>query len=172
MKKLLLVGWDAADWQVIEPLMKEGKMPALQRLVKNGISGNIATLNPPLSPMLWTSIATSKRAYDHGVNGFVEVDYNKGEIKPVQATSRKVGTFWNILNEAGLKTNIVNWWPSHPAEKVDGVCVSNAFHQKAPSKGEPWPFENCGYTLRSLPWRTLNLLYPKPPGLTQRTIKC
>ena len=23
----LLVGWDAADWEVIKPLMREGKMP-------------------------------------------------------------------------------------------------------------------------------------------------
>jgi predicted AlkP superfamily phosphohydrolase/phosphomutase len=60
-RKILLVGWDAADWKVIRPLMDAGKMPNVRRLVENGCSGPIATLHPPLSPMLWTSIATGHR---------------------------------------------------------------------------------------------------------------
>jgi predicted AlkP superfamily phosphohydrolase/phosphomutase len=32
-----------------------------------GSHGNLATLEPQLSPMLWTSIATGKMAYHHGV---------------------------------------------------------------------------------------------------------
>jgi predicted AlkP superfamily phosphohydrolase/phosphomutase/tetratricopeptide (TPR) repeat protein len=147
-KKLLLIGWDAADWQIIEPLIKEGKMPALKSLMEKGCSGNIATLNPPLSPMLWTSIATGKRAYDHGIHGFAEYNAQTEEIEPVKATSRKVKTFWNILNEAGLKTNIINWWPSHPAEKINGVCVSNFFHAGAPTFGEEWRLdESCIFPL-------------------------
>ena len=63
--KVLLVGWDAADWKVIMPLIDAGKMPNLAGLIDKGICGNIATLQPVLSPMLWTSIATGKRAYKH-----------------------------------------------------------------------------------------------------------
>ena len=51
-KKILLIGWDAADWKVINPLMDAGKMPTLQKLVITGMMGNLATLDPPLSPML------------------------------------------------------------------------------------------------------------------------
>lgn len=141
--KLLLIGWDAADWNVINPLLKAGKMPALQRLINSGAHGNIATLNPVLSPMLWTSIATGKRAYDHGIHGFVEADKATGEISPVKATSRKAKPMWSILNEAGFKTNIVNWWPSHPAEKVNGVCVSNHYHKSAPVYGEDWALDEA-----------------------------
>ncbi|MCP4777565.1 MAG: phosphodiesterase, partial [Planctomycetaceae bacterium] len=64
--KVLLIGWDAADWKVIHELMDEGKMPTLQSMVDRGTMGNLRTLNPPLSPMLWTSIATGKRPYKHG----------------------------------------------------------------------------------------------------------
>ncbi len=140
-QKFLVIGWDAADWQVIEPLMAAGKMPALSKMLKEGVKGNIATLNPPLSPMLWTSIATGKRAYDHGIHGFVEVDSLTGNILPVRATTRKAKAIWNILNEAGLKTNVVNWWPSHPAEKLNGAVVTNQFHKDAPTHGEDWPLE-------------------------------
>ena len=65
--KVLLIGWDAADWKIINPLLEKGQMPALDKLINDGVMGNIATLNPPLSPMLWTSIATGKRAYKHGM---------------------------------------------------------------------------------------------------------
>ena len=73
-RKVLLIGWDAADWKVINPLLDAGKMPNLARLVEQGVIGNLATLQPVLSPMLWTSIATGKRAYKHGIHGFSEPD--------------------------------------------------------------------------------------------------
>ena len=71
-KKILLIGWDAADWKVINPLMDNGLMPTLNKLVNGGVIANLATLDPPLSPILWTSIATGKLADKHGILGFVE----------------------------------------------------------------------------------------------------
>lgn len=140
-KKLLLIGWDAADWQMIQPLVDSGEMPTLKSLMDKGVIGNISTLQPPLSPMLWTSIATGKRAYDHGILGFAEFNSEKQSVEPIRATKRKAKTFWNILNEAGLKTNVINWWPSHPAEKLNGICISNFYHQGAGEIGKEWPLE-------------------------------
>lgn len=138
-RKLLLIGWDAADWEVVDNLLSEGKMPTLKKFIDGGVRGNIASLSPTLSPILWTSIATGKRAYDHGINGFVESLPAEDKVIPVRSTSRKCKAAWNMLNEAGLKTNVVNWWPSHPAEMVDGAYVSNHFHKKPPVYGEDWP---------------------------------
>ena len=50
--KVLLIGWDAADWKVIMPLIKQGKMPTLAKFISEGVYGKIKTLDPPLSPML------------------------------------------------------------------------------------------------------------------------
>ena len=50
--KALLLGWDAADWKIISPLMDAGEMPNLKRFVENGVAGNLSTLYPVLSPML------------------------------------------------------------------------------------------------------------------------
>ena len=49
-RKVLLLGWDAADWKVITPLMDAGHMPSLESLVDRGVMGNLATLDPPFSP--------------------------------------------------------------------------------------------------------------------------
>lgn len=126
-RKVLLIGWDAADWKIIRPLLDSGQMPSLQRMVENGVMGNIATLDPPLSPMLWTSIATGMTADRHGILGFAEPDPATGKVRPATVTSRKVKAVWNILMQQGLKSHVVGWWPGHPAEPLNGVTVSNFF---------------------------------------------
>ena len=47
-KKLLVIGWDAADWKVINPLIQDGKMPALKKLMERGVFGNLKNLRSPL----------------------------------------------------------------------------------------------------------------------------
>ena len=97
-RKVLLFGWDAADWKVIHPLLDAGKMPHLARFLEQGVMGNIATLQPALSPTLWTSIATGKRPFKHGILGFSEPDPVTGGIRPITNLSRKTKAVWNILN--------------------------------------------------------------------------
>jgi len=134
-KKVLLIGWDAADWKVINPLMDQGKMPNVRALVEGGVMGQLATLHPPLSPMLWTSIATGKRPFQHGIHGFSEPTPDGLGIRPVTNLSRKCKAVWNILNQEGLRSVVVGWWPSHPAEPINGVMVSDHFHRAHGSGG-------------------------------------
>ncbi len=141
-RKVLLIGWDAADWKIINPLMDAGKMPAFKKIVENGVMGNIATLDPPLSPMLWTSIATGKRADKHGIMGFVEPDPESGGIRNVNSTSRTTRAIWNILHHEGYKSNIVGWWPSHPAEPINGVMISNFYQKASNEEGKPWVLQD------------------------------
>ena len=137
-KKVLLVGWDGADWKIINKLIDEGKMPAMKYLVENGTMGNMATLDPPFSPMLWTSIATGVRPDKHGILGFSEPDPNRLAIRPVSSSSRKVKAIWNILTQKGMKCHVVGWWPSHPAEPINGIMISNHFQREARDKNGHW----------------------------------
>ena len=134
-KKILLIGWDAADWEMIDPLLESGQMPALAQLIKGGLRGNLATLQPVLSPMLWTSIATGKRADKHGICGFTEPLPDGSGIGPVRSTSRKCKAIWNILSQNSLKSNIVGWFATNPAEPINGVMVTDQFFHP-PLKGE------------------------------------
>lgn len=127
-KKVLILGWDAADWKVIEPLIAQGRMPNLAGLMARGVNGNHSTIYPPLSPTLWTSIATGKRPYKHGVLGFTEPTRD-GQIRPCSILSRKTKALWNILAQQGKRSIVVGWWPSFPAEPIPGVMVSNRFQQ-------------------------------------------
>jgi predicted AlkP superfamily phosphohydrolase/phosphomutase/tetratricopeptide (TPR) repeat protein len=137
--KVLLIGWDAADWQMIDPLLEEGKMPHLAGFLEDGVRGNLASLQPVLSPLLWTSIATGKRADEHAITSFVEPSPEGNGIRSVSSTSRKCKAIWNILTQNGMRSNVVNWFASHPAEPIEGNIVSNFFpeldqHRRLPKQ--------------------------------------
>lgn len=139
--RVLLIGWDAADWKVIQPLLAAGEMPNLAKLIAGGLHGNIATLYPVLSPMLWTSIATGKRAYKHGIHGFSEPLPDGSGVRPITLLSRQTKAVWNILNQNDYRSIVAGWWPSHPAEPLNGVMVSNHFSHPVgtPDKMPPLP---------------------------------
>ena len=139
-KQLLIIGWDAADWIVIRQLFERRAMPNLKRLVEAGAHAELATLEPKLSPLLWSSIATGKTADKHGILNFVEPDPTGSGIRVSASTTRRTKALWNILTQSGMRTNVVSWYASHPAEPIAGVCVSNLFQQGAPdSPRNPWP---------------------------------
>ncbi len=138
-KKLLLIGWDAADWKLIWPLIAKGQMPALKSVIEDGVYGNMSTMNPPFSPMLWTSVATGKTPDKHGVQGFIELMPDMQGLRPVTTNSRTTRALWNIFHNQGLKSNVVGWWPSFPAEPINGIIVSDKFQKvnKDPKKPSP-----------------------------------
>jgi tetratricopeptide (TPR) repeat protein len=138
-KKVLLIGWDAADWKVINPLLDQGLMPTLDDFINHGVMGNLATLRPILSPMLWNSIGTGKRANKHGIHGFMEPDTQNGGIRPVSSTSRKVKAIWNILTQRGFKTHVLGWFAGHPAEPINGISVSDLYPYATAPQDQPWP---------------------------------
>ena len=138
-KKVLLIGWDAADWKVINPLLDQGLMPTLDDFINHGVMGNLATLRPILSPMLWNSIATGKRANKHGIHGFMEPDTQNGGIRPVSSTSRKVKAIWNILSQRGFKTHVLGWFAGHPAEPINGISISDLYPYATAPQDQPWP---------------------------------
>ncbi len=130
-KRVLLLGWDAADWQHINPLLEQGMMPTLERLINNGVMGNLATMEPIFSPMLWNTIGTGKLPDEHGILGFMEPMPSGKGMRPVTSLSRKTKAIWNILNQEGYRSNVVGWWAGHPAEPVNGRIVTpNVKHLK------------------------------------------
>jgi predicted AlkP superfamily phosphohydrolase/phosphomutase/Tfp pilus assembly protein PilF len=183
-KKLLLIGWDSADWKIIQPLMDAGHMPALKHLVSRGASGNITTLEPQLSPMLWTSIATGKHAYHHGIPGFTVVN-QAGQVVPVSGATRQCKAVWDMLAEHGLKSHVVSWFATQ-GEKPNGTLVSHLYNNwkhtetqdakdwPPPPAGTYWP-EELAEQLNELrvspydidPDEIIRLFIPEAPSIDQ-----
>jgi tetratricopeptide (TPR) repeat protein len=124
--RAVVIGIDGADWRIIEELAADGGMPNLMQLREQGAWGEIETLpDIPLSPVIWTSVATGKTATKHGISWFM-VDQPDGTRVPVRSTNRKAEAVWNILDREGLSAGVVGWWATYPAESLsNGIVVSD-----------------------------------------------
>jgi predicted AlkP superfamily phosphohydrolase/phosphomutase/tetratricopeptide (TPR) repeat protein len=123
--RVIVLGVDGMDPQVVDLLMSEGKLPNFARLRQEGAYGRLETSRPILSPIIWTTIATGKTPDQHGIGHFVAVNPTTGEDLPVTSRMRKVKALWNILSEAGRRVGVVGWWATWPPEKVNGAVVSD-----------------------------------------------
>jgi predicted AlkP superfamily pyrophosphatase or phosphodiesterase len=122
--RLLLFAVDSANWNVLTPMMQAGELPTLTALVNRGSYGVLKTGEPIQSPQMWTSVATGVTPEKHGITRFTaEVPGTDREV-PVTSNMRKVKAFWNILSEADVSVGIVGWWPSWPAEEVNGFMIA------------------------------------------------
>jgi predicted AlkP superfamily phosphohydrolase/phosphomutase/Tfp pilus assembly protein PilF len=124
-RKIALIGLDGADWEIIEPLIAAGRLPHLARLRAGGAWGNMKTLTPALSPLLWTTVATGRPPEEHGIFDFLVKDAATGRPVPVSSRRRRVKALWNIFGDAGRTSAFVAWWATWPAEPVNGTMVSD-----------------------------------------------
>jgi predicted AlkP superfamily phosphohydrolase/phosphomutase len=111
-RKILFFGFDCASWKVLDPLLEKGDLPNIKKLIEEGVSCRTQAFDPPLSPVLWTSIASSKLPDKHGVKDFL-------------ATSKtvKIKRIWNILEEQGFSIGLFGHILTWPPEKVNGFNI-------------------------------------------------
>ncbi len=122
--KVLVVGLDGADWEIVDPLMASGRMPNLLGLVRNGVRAKLLSIAPMLSPVIWTSIATGVEPARHGILDFLATS-QAGASEPVNSRARKVPALWEILSDAGASVGVTGWWATWPADPVSGYMITD-----------------------------------------------
>ena len=145
-RSVLFVGLDGADWQFLEPLMAAGRMPNLARLERAGSGGVLATEQPPLSPLLWTTMMTGRGPLEHRILDFVRFNPSTGRREPIGSDERRVPAVWNIASDAGREVAVVGLWATFPADEAKGLLVSNVFlsargsveRALSPAREAPW----------------------------------
>ncbi len=132
-RRVLLVGWSAADWRLLDPLLDSGSLPNLARLLERGARGSLRTLQPQFDPLLWTSIATGRTADLHGVLNTLLPGPDAG-IRPLSRLDRKCLALWNIADNRQRQSVVINWPVTYPAESLQGVCISELFFRLSGSE--------------------------------------
>lgn len=123
MKKSLVVGLDAACWEYVNPLLERGKLPVLQNLIEEGVSGNMLSTMPAHTPTAWASIVTGKNPGKHGVFDLIQRHESGYEFGPTTASDRHGNPFWHSLGERGARVGLVNVPFTHPPETIDGFAI-------------------------------------------------
>ncbi len=126
---VILVGMDGLEWEVMRPLLAQGKLPNFQALIDRGVGASLRTELPTFSPVLWTSMVTGVPPQRHGVLNFSEPDPLTGRLGPKSlpytSNARKVPALWNIASDHGKEVLSVGWWVSYPAEHINGRVVAS-----------------------------------------------
>jgi predicted AlkP superfamily phosphohydrolase/phosphomutase/Flp pilus assembly protein TadD len=123
--KVLILGVDAVDMIILDRLRARGEVPNFERMMAEGSSGLLRSLEPILSPLIWTSIATGKTPDKHGVFDFLVMDPASGQAVPVTSRMREVRALWNIAGARGKEVAFVGWLATWPAETVNGIIVTD-----------------------------------------------
>ena len=133
--RLLIVGLDAATFDLISPWIGEGKLPNLAALMKDGAWGRLASILPPITPPAWTSFMTGKNPGKHGIFHFLEARAGTYELTYLNAASRRAKTIWRMLSDAGYTVGTMNIPFTYPPEHLNGFQISG---MDTPSEKSPF----------------------------------
>ena len=122
--KVLIVGLDGATFDLIKPWISEGKLPNLAQLMKEGVSGRLASILPPITPPAWTSFMTGKNPGKHRIFHFMEAEPGSYSLRYVNASSRCAKTIWKMLSDAGFSVGTMNIPFTYPPEHLNGFQIS------------------------------------------------
>ena len=125
LRKVVIVGVDGGDWTIIKPLIAQGELPNFRKLIEGGATGNLRSMEPMLSPLLWTTIATGKNPEEHGILSFTVANPHSESKMPITSRHRKVDALWNILGDFDRSSDVVGWMATWPAEEINGVIVTD-----------------------------------------------
>jgi predicted AlkP superfamily phosphohydrolase/phosphomutase len=121
-QRVLVVGLDAATWDLVMPWVEAGVLPTLQRLIREGVHAPLRSTLPALTPPGWTSAATGRNPGKHNVFNFYRGRAGGLQPAPVTPSDLRSPRVWDI---AARGTQIILRMPlTYPPQESVGVMVS------------------------------------------------
>ncbi len=118
-KKVLLVELNEVTWNLIDPLIEQGKLPTFARLKREGTWAAPVSVDlpPQLEPWItWTTLYTGRPQADHNVFFLQQ--------PPETIRSKRI---WEICDDAGLSVGVYGSLCSWPPRPVKGFYVPDTF---------------------------------------------
>lgn len=106
--RVVVLGFDGGTWDLLDPLIQAGKMPNLGALVKRGARSRMRSVRPPVTAPAWISMATGVNPGRHGCFDFNRPENALGALRPLQTWDIAEKTFYEVLEERGRRTVLVN----------------------------------------------------------------
>ena len=124
-RRQLIIGLDAMEWSLVETWATEGRLPTFQRLLKEGLHGELKTTSAQLPDTVWSSIYTGTNPGKFGKYFYVQYDPSSGNLKHIPDDAIHGVPFWEYLSEAGKRVSIVDA-PKFPlSRQINGVQLTN-----------------------------------------------
>src|ERR671936_1219920 len=106
--RVLLIGWDGADWRILDPLLERGVLPNLAALIARGGRATLASTIPTHSWTAWPSFLTGVDPDGHGVYDILETKPGTHKQYPVTYRSIKARTFLDDLRRRSERRRLLD----------------------------------------------------------------
>lgn len=123
-RKLIILGIDCGTFEVISPLIEQGKLSNFKYLMENGSYGILQSTLPPISPAAWSSFATGQSPFKHGVFDFIKLNLENFENELVDSSYVMQRAFWNHVNNSGKTVGLFNVPMTYPPVELNGYHIS------------------------------------------------
>ncbi len=120
--RVIVLGWDSATFDVIDPLLDEGRLPVLESLIEKGWRAPLRSTWPPMTDCAWTSAFTGRDAGGHGIIGSWYRAPGSYECRYFSSRDRRAPAVWDLAPEA--RHLVWNVPMTFPAEPVAGAMVA------------------------------------------------
>lgn len=140
VNKVIILGIDGLDPNILEALMDSGDLPAFSCIREAGTFRRLTTSNPSQSPVAWSTIATGSNPGYHGIFDFITTQPEKylpvHSIVKVNLTNilarrssmflpvRKGTPIWAITSQMHIPTTVIRWPVTFPPEEIYGNMLS------------------------------------------------
>ncbi|MDA1210994.1 MAG: alkaline phosphatase family protein [Planctomycetota bacterium] len=148
LERMIVLGIYGMDPQLLKQFIAEGRMPNCKRLIERGSFHELATSNPPQSPVAWSNFISGTNSGGHGIFDFISRDPET--MKLFHSTTKlvsggepiKVGkyviptgaghienlrhgpTFWDELERAGVDCTILRIPANFPPTGEEATSLS------------------------------------------------
>jgi predicted AlkP superfamily phosphohydrolase/phosphomutase len=122
--KVMCIGLDGATFDVIDPLLKRGRLPTLSRLLETGTRAELRSTVPPLSAPAWVSFMTGMNPGRHGVFHFRSMSRGALGSDLVGSWTYRGRTIFDHASRNDLRVIAFRVPMTYPPWPVNGVMVS------------------------------------------------
>ena len=143
-RRVIVLGLDGLDPNIVQALMDEGRMPHFRRLAEMGTFLRLGTTMPALSPVAWSTFITGTDPGSHTIADFIMRDrftyepyfsiwestepsrtLRMGDYKIAlsgpEVVNKRIGVpFWTYLSDAGISSTVIKIPTNFP---VDGTAT-------------------------------------------------
>ena len=147
-QRLIILGIDGMDPQLLHRFMREGKMPNFAKLEAQGDFRQLRTSIPPQSPVAWSNLITGMNAGGHAIFDFIHRDpktlrlyFSASRVEgpkhaihlgswaiPLGGGSaeqlRKGVAFWQLLDQHGVPNTVFRIPSNFPPVPAKGKTLS------------------------------------------------
>jgi hypothetical protein len=180
---LRVIGLDTATLDAILPLAGQGQLPFLAQLLRQGAYCRLGSLTPVRPEALWTTLATGKFPWQHGVTGGPQyaaprigpeaelrllpagIGFGRWGLPPARGrllhgSARQTLTLWEILPRLGISAGVVSWPASAPVSRETDFAFSDRYFGDGLAAEQAWPPDlgDWGRRFRVEPRTALQLL--------------